>query len=857
MDNNLVDNKLCDDKKIINALKKLNDEELNIILDSNFIDYVSSLDKNTINSIFRNASAMMQNKLWQNDIIQRILILGTKDINNFKCENQTIRNIENLNKIIKSQSVKKQIYQNNYFLNIVIYSSNIENRFFRSYDIKKVFENIVSSSIFNSLDLNNQLRIIEKLNCYTREILLPNDFRKKYNNIEKVLFESDIDKIDGNILSQLNEEELFFLDYLNKSNSNNNAIKKYIIENIKKQDKTFDEFFIEIKKRDDFIDGKIKYNYKYKNYFNKISLEEKVYHILLHENEDEIIKEKLLKYLICRTLKNSSVTPETMYDTLKRNLNNNLLSYKDIKFLTNYYNEATKDLLLTFYLRFNIVLPSASYFYGMTLEQLSKVNVKHINKLSKFLEDKTQDELSVIYQLCIKMYFIFGYERSIEILSGKFGQYNRTFLDNVAKTDVSRIKMEAEGKKYLPVIDKRFINFMFETPKNNHFIKMFNDKNSELYKTWYYLYNNYDQILETCHNQITLAKLITILETEKYDVDRKIITPDNYLLDNNSFLENIILGNKTHHYNNEVLSTIVDIYSQMKKRVESSIPYIKGTVPNGYNYEVMKLDDPQIFELGYKANCCIRTLDIAHNHLLHAALCRNGRILIIYDKLGDIAAFCPLKRNGNVLITNSIECVDKKIEINGHFITDAFKEAIEKIVKETKQSNEPINLVCIGEESYLKPNTVPYPNGYPIPTIFEKNDELYKDTDNYHKKLEIVYKDNNFNFKNIKSKNPDVSYMDPRDEVKYIDFYNLMDRENREMVIKLINSINYTLNKTNYVPIDCYDIKDVYFSKDWYISNTIKGIFGEYLENDYRAKEEFEYYMNKLNKENYQKVLKK
>ena len=80
------------------------------------------------------------------------------------------------------------------------------------------------------------------------------------------------------------------------------------------------------------------------------------------------------------------------------NLNNGLISYRDINYLTNNYDEITKDSKLMFYLKFNIALPNARYLHGMTLEQLSKVNVKHINKLSKFLEDKTQDELSTIYK---------------------------------------------------------------------------------------------------------------------------------------------------------------------------------------------------------------------------------------------------------------------------------------------------------------------------------------------------------------------------------------------------------------------------------------------------------------------------
>lgn len=848
--------KLYKNKKFLSTLKKLTDEQINTIIDSNVIECISNLDSNTINSIFRNSSVIMQNKLWANDKIQRILILGTLDLNKFIYTEQTIRNIENLNKVIKSQAIKKEIYNNKYFISVVMYHKKLENRFFYSYDLKKVFDGMVQSEEFNLLIPDKQLELIEKLNRYTREILLPDNFREKYSNIERILFGCDRDKIDSTIMEQLNSDELFLLDYINNSIDNNNILRKYLIDNVKVDGKSFEEFFTDIKTKDDLINEKICNYYNRKYYYSSVSLKEKIYHILLKENEDEIIKEKLLKYLICRILNNSSVNPEMIYNALKRNLNNKLLSYNDIKCLSDNSDEITKDLRLTFYLKFNIALPNAMYLHGITLDQLSKVNVKHINKLSKFLEDSTQDELSAIYGLCMKMYFIFGYERSIEILSGKFGKYNRQFLDNVAKTDVSRVEMKAEGNKYLPVIDKRFINFMFETPKNNHFINMLNDKNSELYKTWFYLYNNYDWILEKCHNVITLKKVITILETEKYDVDRKIITPDNYLLNNSSFLENIILGNKTFYHNNEILRKIVDIYSQMKKRIESSIPYIKGTATSGYNYEIMKLDDPQIFELGYKANCCIRTLDIAHNHLLHAALCRNGRVLIIYDKSGDVAAFCPLKRNGNVLIANSIECVDKKIEISGHLISDAFKEAMEKIVDVTKQSKEPINLVCMGRNSYLKPNVELFPNNYPTPTIFEKDDEVYRNTDIYHKNLDIVYKDSNFSFENIKSKNPDVSYMDPRDEVKYADLVVDRYKCNNENVIDIINSINYAVNPESYIPMSKYLVRTVYYSKDWFVAQTYDGLISECLDNDYRAREEFNAYMNMLNKED-TKVLKK
>ena len=830
-------------KKIINIFKKMTDEDINLLIDSSVVEFISTLDGDTINSLFRNSGSSLQNKLWNNDIIQRVLIFGKKDITNLHYDEQVIRNLENLNKIIKSQSIKKQVYTNKYFITVLTSDIKIENRFFHSYDINKVFESIVYSEQFKSLSSDKQLIIIEKLNSYTNDILLPIDFRQRYKNIERILFSIDISKLDENIISQLNDDELFFIDYIRNDKNNNQAIKKDIIENIKSKGKSFEQFMDEMKTRDNLINGRIRDVYKQKYYYNSVDLMQKVFEILLHEIDDELIREKMLRYLLPIIMKDSSVNSEAMYNTLKRNLNYNLLTYIDINNLTSQYDYLNKDLRLIFYLKFNISLTSARYLSGITAEQLSKINVKHINKLFKFLEDKTQDELSSIYGICIKLYFIFGYKRSIEILSGKYGEYNRIFLDNVAKTDVSKVLMIEEGNKYLPSINRRFIDFMFENPKNNHFIDMLNNKNSELYKRWYYVYNNYDKILEKCHNKITMKKIVSILETEKYDINRKIITPDCYLLNNNDFLENIVLGNKTVHSNDDVLKSIVDIYRKMKKRVESSIPYVKGTSEDGYIFQTLKFDDYKIFELGYKANCCIRTLDIAHNHLLHAALCRNGRILLIYDKLGDLVAFCPIKRNGNVLIVNSIECVDKRFDKTGDYIKTAFSQCIQEIVNTSISSNEPIELVCIGRNSYLKPNVVQFPTNVETPTIYEKEDDTYKNTDIYHKSLDIVYKADNFNFESIKKGNPNVSYNDPRPSIISCDFWQSSEEE-QEKALNAINAIRYSSSELekleNFRLCERYGIQCCIYNKDWYILKAFDGnIYGDCLKDDERAITEY------------------
>lgn len=857
----LTDIKFYKNKKLMNKLNEMTEQELRAVIDSSILDFISSLDKDMVHYIFRNSNAFIQNILWENNDIQRILILNAKPSEKFIYSKETIRALEKLNKEIKSQSIRKQIYHNEYFLSVIMMENRIENRFFYPYNLLKVFEGMTNSTVFNKLPLEKQFALIIKLNSYTPELLLPRDFRTKYQNIERILCECDVTKIPDNVLQQLNGEERFLVDYLRASTNDDALIEEYIRNNLIGKGLSIDKLFKKIKHKEFLIEV-----YRQKHYTRAIpreKLKRRVMDILLFNIEEEEIKEQFLQFILVQIMKESRVDKNQVYEALKRNLNNKQLSYNDIYYLSTKRDAIDKDRKLLFYLKFNIVLHNTHYLHGITTDQLAKINVKHINKFIPFLKDSTQDELSAIYGTAIKFYLIFGYERGLEILNKKYGEYDKIssdgksdkiFLDNVSKTDVSRVEMRKEGKKYLPLIDRRFINFMFAKPMENHFINMLKDQKNALYKYWYYLYNNYDYILEKCHNNITLKKVLIILDTEKYGINLGEITPDNYELNNNDFLENITLGNKTGYPNSEVFKEILKIYSKMKQRKESSIPYVEGRTDYGYKYQTMRLDDYRIFELGYRANCCIRTLDIAHNHLLHAALCRNGRVLLIYNTEGSLAAFSPLKRNGNVLIANSIECIDKSSE-NRDRIAEAFREGMNEIVRITKESKEPIHLVGIGEEAYLKPKTIPFPNEFQTPTIFEKQDEIYKDTDKYHKKLEIVYMDNNFDLKDIESKDPETSYMDPREEVQYIDFSINQETQDKTNAINRINAINYATSE-EYVPMNRYMLKEAYYTKDWYIATTQEGIIGAYLEQE-EAKEEYESYRNRISKKEPKKVLAK
>lgn len=838
-------------KKMLKVIKALSDEEINKYITAEVIVTIGSLDEKIINTIFRNVSAQFQIKMWADERIQSAIILGSKDVSKIVCGDNLIRELENLNKVIKSQSIKRNLYSNKYFVYAIIKQKKIEQRFFHSYDINKIFEGVIASEIYNGLSIEEQQYVLELLNKYTRELLLPNDFRK-ISNIKKILFETDIDSIPDIVLSQLNEDELLFLEYIN-NNSSNKTLTRIIEEYLKNKKASFLTLIQEINKRetsykqllDSFRTKNVYYLYRL------TSLEERVYNIVLTSEDDEI-KESVIEYISNFISQNTSIDYNFISSTIRRNMNLKLLDYQIISKLLYIQNNNDYELKMQFYLKFGIALYRVDYLNGITAEQISKVNVKHINKIKQLVDNEEQDEIAVQYANSIKLYFIYGYERSLDILKERYGTIDKTFFDNVAKTDISRVTMKEEGSKYIPIVDMRFINFMFERQDNNHFIEMLKNKESSVYRMWYHFYNNYDHILNKCHNQITLKKLVSILETEKYDIDRGLITPDNYLLNKNIFLENIILGNKTRHSNTKVLEEIITIYNQMRKRLESSIPYVENK-DNEYSYQSMYLDDPIIFTLGYRADCCIRTLDIAHFHLKHAALCRNGRVMLIYHN-NELAAFAPLKRNGNVLIVNSIECI-KKDKKYREGIINALNEAILEMVNVCALSEEPIDLVCIGSGAYAKPTGETFPATIPTPTIYESDIDEYKNTDCYHKKLDIIYVKEDFNFSNIYSKDPKTSYMDPRPNVKEI--ISTSDKMEVKDALNIINAINYEKYPNNYQELINVYLYKAYYSKDWYVYLNYQGVIGECLDTDPRAREEYEYYLNKLLEYNEQKKLKK
>ena len=122
-------------------------------------------------------------------------------------------------------------------------------------------------------------------------------------------------------------------------------------------------------------------------------------------------------------------------------------------------------------------------------------------------------------------------------------------------------------------------------------------------------------------------------------------------------------------------------------------------------------------------------------------------------------------------------------------------------------------------------------------------DFIYRETDQYHTRLSIVYKNPDLELFSIKYGNPEVSYLDPRNQICSCDFIKSTKEEINE-VLNVINAVRYANSDLeeldNFQLCNGYGISNCIYNNDWYILKTFDGsIYGEYLNYDDRAKSEY------------------
>lgn len=815
-------------KKLYPLLKSMTVEEASIVLsDPDILNKINNINnKDIIGMIYRMSPSNVQELLWASEKSQKILLgitkIDEKNINGYLYfSKDRLRQIQLFIKDTKSPSIIESLTSNYFFQVVMLFSDKIPTSILETINVVSLFKNTIASGVYNLANNAHKRTWINYLNSYVPEVLLPEDFRKVYkeperqknywhdpeedNTIIPMLRTKEYhmnqqgrqSKIDRETLSHFNMKELIYIynsTVTNSENQNKEEIESFFKEIV---DEHINNGTI---LTSDFLDLK-QINHPFQYFVFQRIIEKS-------KTDEHLEKELITKLhnILFKNQYNQELTNQ-FYNYIKNGLFNT-----DPETLSKLLNNPS-DVKSIFHMRFNKISLHMNYLNGIEIETLLKLNVKQINKITKLLEDKTQDELSDIYSKAIRLYLVFGLDRTISILKGEYGKVTKAFLDCTSKLDVSNVSFKTIGKKYEPILNEEFINFLFTG--NNIYELLANGSVFET--TWFHLFNSFSEIKETCKGHITIKQAEIVLKEKMQNVKYE-VEPDLYKIE--EYLYEIGLGNKTKHSNTEVYDEVVKIYRKQLNRTTSSIPYVKGTSPNGYSYETMRLDDTIAYVLGYRASCCIRPLDIAHNHLLHAILCENGRILLTYDSTGRIVSFSPLKRNGELLIANSIEVIGNKEDKN---IAEAFIAGINSIIEETRKNEQKTNIkvACIGDNSYLKPECEPWPQSLPTPTILEKDDPQYARTDIYHKKLDIIARKPNYELSSLVLGEVPSAYTDPRPCIKSCKIGTDAISIEKIEVGRVVNAINYhnatPEQKEKYRKIEMYYVEYAFYNDDWYI----------------------------------------
>lgn len=514
-------------------------------------------------------------------------------------------------------------------------------------------------------------------------------------------------------------------------------------------------------------------------------------------------------------------------------------------------NEKTKELLevcklktysLIYYLNTGIIDTSISgkFKHLITFDQYQKTNTKKLNRiikgLSKMLEKEEIDESKRnsldLLVLAYKLYFIFGYDNSVELLNGKFGYFCVSWIDSLLREcKINNVKLEKVNNGFEPVLKDEFISFLFGDKKdvNSHIRKLIAMKMPTLFVQFGNFHNNFKRFQLQIGNKIHWGKLAPVLLENPF-----LLLPDEYKL-TNDLLKNVIKSCNVDEENkarsSEIVADACNFYHDLlEKRVSSSIPRVTGGTNDGYTYEVLRLDDPIIMTLGYLTGCCFRINGASKEFLRFCSESPHARVIVIRNVNNEICAMVPVVRNGNVINGNSIECNSKASEIK---VYEALKCACDDIIRASRiDEEEPLVAGCVTDlhkrvSCYNKQKI----DGHIFPIM---QDEFYT---NYDEDTYIISSDNNVDENDFRFYTPQAIYMDDRPEI----LISTKSSENQSVdqeVQKRVKAINYKIGYDDPYP-ESYG--RIICSEDWYLRVSYGGyITGQCLDKDYRAKEEFE-----------------
>lgn len=482
---------------------------------------------------------------------------------------------------------------------------------------------------------------------------------------------------------------------------------------------------------------------------------------------------------------------------------------------------------------------------AITMDQYQKINSRKINQINKLLNklktgSQTISENNSIVILSYKLYLIFGYENSIELLNGRFGNFTFDLLFfMIVHCDVKNVTLEKINNSFEPILKTDFIQFLIGDKKdhNTTIRKIFNGELKIIKDEFSNIYNDFERYQQKIGKKIHLNQLLPILKENanillpnEYKITKEIINnilkSYRYPIEND---ENQPLNENQENERKQILEACDFYHNYLEKRVVSSIPRVVGTSKTGYTYEVIRLDDPIVMTLGYITGCCFRLNGLSKDFLRYCSESLYARIILIRNKKDEICSMIPIIRNGNVIIGNSIESNSKGEKHNVyHTLEDAFQEIINV---STAFEENPVIACCV---SNLHSNV--YSNRFIDKNIYPISDNKFYT--NYDTRIYMVSSIDGVTKNDFRLYTPEAIYFDERPEV-LIYHKHMEDADSKGEIIDRIRSILYQLDMSNQFDSILYFSSYIICSEDWFLKVSYDGISGECLMKDPRAIEEY------------------
>ena len=467
---------------------------------------------------------------------------------------------------------------------------------------------------------------------------------------------------------------------------------------------------------------------------------------------------------------------------------------------------------------------------NFSVEQLLRYNVKEHKKLCEMVRKNNPDYKYIVDADVLKLMIVVGYERAKYILD--IDSDVETLHHLVGGINVKNIKLDEKGN---PLVDNKFISLLFKDKDHNRVKLMLENKDGDLYKYFPRIINEWE-IIKLSNKDKTLKEVIEFLKNGGVVVPPKYYRLENYFN---------LIGRSS-----EVVLEAFRLHDEMLKRVESTIPRVKGEV-NGYEYEVLRYDDMEGLTVGNATDCCFTVKGVSQTSLRHALTSKNGRILVV-KKNGVLLAHSWLWRTGNVLCLDNIE-ISKKIK-KVEFL-EVYENVADEMLKtsyEYEGNNACIKNILIGgdrtaskyigvgkypcyiiaDDKFSNTRNIKYVFVDKLPSPIE--DGLYSDA-----KMSqwLIRGSGDFSFYQSK-----FLYKDERKSIFEYD----KSKKNKWEYIRFLNKKITPLKmvkdgKEESVKFDVSYYDKVYCSDDWYVAVDSKGNVEKFcFLNDVRAKEELE-----------------